>query len=108
MRDCMGNHASATIASGVGLDMHRHTMSNAQYYNLVNSPSTMINADDLYNFWRCQQGLESEGGDWVSFHRNEGQDHHKDGVTTSVTGLSELPMRHMFTAWADYMKGGAS
>ena len=79
-----------------------------QYYNLVNSPSTMINADDLYNFWRCQQGLESEGGDWVSFHRNEGQDHHKDGVTTSVTGLSELPMRHMFTAWADYMKGGAS
>ncbi len=31
------------------------------YYNLVNSPSTMINADDLYNFWRIQQGLTSEG-----------------------------------------------
>lgn len=74
------------------------------YYNLVNSPSTMINADDLYNFWRCQQGLESEGGDWVSFHRNAGQDPQENGVTTSVTGLSEMPMRHMFTAWTDYMR----
>ena len=23
------------------------------YYNLVNSPATMINADDLENFWKC-------------------------------------------------------
>ncbi len=76
------------------------------YFNLVNSPSTMINADDLYNFWRCQQGLESEGGDWVSFHRNAGQDPEKDGEITSVTGLSEMPMRHMFTAWTDYMGEG--
>ncbi len=30
------------------------------YYNLVNSPSTMVNADDLENFWRCHQGLSSE------------------------------------------------
>lgn len=75
------------------------------YYNLVNSPSTMVNADDLHNFWRCHQGLQSDGGDWVSFHRNAGQDPSADGVTTSVTGLSELPMRHMFGAWADYMRG---
>jgi phenylpropionate dioxygenase-like ring-hydroxylating dioxygenase large terminal subunit len=75
------------------------------YYNLVNSPSTMINADDLHNFWRCHEGLRSDGGDWVSFHRNAGQDPVEDGVAHSVTGLSELPMRHMFGAWADYMRG---
>ena len=23
------------------------------YYNLINSPSTLVNADDLINFWRC-------------------------------------------------------
>ena len=27
------------------------------YYYMVNSPSTMVNADDLHNFWKCHQGL---------------------------------------------------
>ena len=73
------------------------------YFYLVNSPSTMINADDLYNFWKCQVGLESDGGDWVSFHRNAGQDLVDDGVATSVIGFSELPMRNQFEAWRAYM-----
>ena len=73
------------------------------YFYLVNSPSTMINADDLYNFWKCQVGLESDGGDWVSFHRNAGQDLVDDGVATSVIGFSELPMRNQFKAWRAYM-----
>ena len=75
------------------------------YYNLVNSPSTMVNADDLWNFWKCHKGLESEGGDWVSFHRNAGQDHETNEVTTSVIGTSEQPMRNQFKAWAQYMNG---
>lgn len=33
------------------------------YYNLVNSPSTMVNADDLWNFWKSHQGLSSRGGE---------------------------------------------
>jgi len=74
------------------------------YYYHVNSPSTMVNADDLNNFRACQDGLSLEGGgDWVSFHRNYGQDPVKDGVTTSVTGMSEQPMRNMFAAWKNYM-----
>lgn len=74
------------------------------YYYHVNSPSTMVNADDLNNFRACQDGLELEGGgDWVSFHRNVGQDTTVDGVTTSVTGMSEQPMRNMFAAWKEYM-----
>ena len=76
------------------------------YYYLVNSPSTMVNADDLYNFWKCDQGIRSDGGEWVSFHRNAGQDIEEAGFTRSVTGMSELPMRNQFKAWADYMNGG--
>ena len=76
------------------------------YYQLVNSPSTTINADDLENWWRCQQGLFSEGGEWVSFHRNAGFDRREGDKTVSVTGMSELPMRHMFTAWTEYMSRG--
>jgi len=75
------------------------------YYNLVNSPSTMVNADDLWNFWKGHQGLASNGGDWVSFHRNAGQDHEADGVVTSCIGTSEAPMRNQFRAWTQYMTG---
>ena len=58
------------------------------YFNLVNSPATMINADDLENWTKGQWGLESKGGEWVSFHRNFGRDT-RDGDTTSTrtTGL---------------------
>ena len=75
------------------------------YYNLVNSPSTLVNADDLWNFWKIHKGLESQGGDWVSFHRNAGQDTEDNGVTTSVIGTSEQPMRNQFKAWAEYING---
>jgi hypothetical protein len=73
------------------------------YYNLVNSPSTMVNADDLENFWKCHQGLASTGGDWVSFHRHAGNDDEADGVVTSRFGTSEAPMRNQFRAWTQYM-----
>jgi phenylpropionate dioxygenase-like ring-hydroxylating dioxygenase large terminal subunit len=75
------------------------------YYNLVNSPSTLVNADDLWNFWKIHKGLESQGGDWVSFHRNAGQDLEDNDVTTSVIGTSEQPMRNQFKAWTRYMNG---
>ena len=74
------------------------------YYYHVNSPSTMVNADDLNNFRACQDGLSLDGGgDWVSFHRNYGQDPVENGITTSVTGMSEQPMRNMFSSWKEYM-----
>jgi phenylpropionate dioxygenase-like ring-hydroxylating dioxygenase large terminal subunit len=73
------------------------------YYNLVNSPATMINADDLENWTKGQLGLESKGGEWVSFHRNYGQDTEKDGVLYSNNGTSEVVMRSQFKAWTHYL-----
>jgi len=77
------------------------------YYNLVNSPATLINADDLENFWKCHQGLASDGGDWVSFGRHFGRDIEKDGHVESGPnmGTSEAPMRGQMKAWAEYMRG---
>jgi len=77
------------------------------YYNLVNSPATLINADDLENFWKCHQGLASDGGDWVSFARHHGHDIEKDGEVSSAPnmGTSEAPMRNQMKAWAEYMRG---
>ena len=74
------------------------------YYYLVNSPSTMVNADDLFNWWKCQRGLASNGSDWVSFHRNAGQDPMKDGVLHSPPEtMSEMPLRHMMQIWKELM-----
>jgi phenylpropionate dioxygenase-like ring-hydroxylating dioxygenase large terminal subunit len=74
------------------------------YFNLVNSPSTMINADDLENWSKGQRGLESTGGDWVSFHRNYGEDAIEGDVAYSKNGTSEVVMRSQFKAWAEYMR----
>jgi hypothetical protein len=74
------------------------------YFNLVNSPATMINADDLENWTKGQWGLESKGGDWVSFHRNYGGDTREGGTTYSNKGTSEAVMRSQFEAWAQYMR----
>jgi phenylpropionate dioxygenase-like ring-hydroxylating dioxygenase large terminal subunit len=78
------------------------------YFNLVNSPSTMINADDLENWTKGQWGLESQGGDWVSFHRNFGGDLREGGITYSSKGTSEVVMRNQFSAWSEYMSDGGS
>jgi phenylpropionate dioxygenase-like ring-hydroxylating dioxygenase large terminal subunit len=73
------------------------------YFNLVNSPATMINADDLENWTKGQWGLESKGGEWVSFHRNFGRDTRDGDITYSNNGTSEVVMRNQFDAWSKYM-----
>ena len=74
------------------------------YYYLVNSPSTLVNADDLYNWWKVQRGFESNARDWGSFHRNAGQDIEKDGILHSAPdSMSEMPLRSMAQAWKRYM-----
>jgi len=75
------------------------------YFNLVNSPATMINADDLENWTKGQWGLQSDGGEWVSFHRNFGGDTCENGTTYSNNGTSEAVMRSQFAAWRQYMSG---
>ncbi len=78
------------------------------YFNLVNSPATMINADDLENWTKAQWGLTSNGGDWVSFHRHFGDDRvDEKGVAHSNHGTSEVVMRNQFAAWRRYMQAGA-
>ncbi|MEP7244535.1 MAG: Rieske 2Fe-2S domain-containing protein [Gammaproteobacteria bacterium] len=73
------------------------------YFNLVNSPATMVNADDLENWAKGQLGLQSTGGEWVSFHRNFGGDTQDGDVVYSNNGTSEAVMRNQFKAWTHYV-----
>ena len=68
-------------------------------------PTTERSNQDASRFF-LRRGLKLDAGDWVSFHRNAGQDLEAGGITTSVTGLSEHPMRHMYKQWSRYMSAG--
>jgi phenylpropionate dioxygenase-like ring-hydroxylating dioxygenase large terminal subunit len=72
------------------------------YMNLVNSPSSVIAVDDIDLYRRCQEGMASNGGKWVSHHRSAGTDIAVEGGSYGG-GTSELPMRNQFRAWQEYM-----
>ncbi len=75
------------------------------YANVVNSPSSNVMPDDIEVYNRAHEGLQTDGGDWVSLHRDAGRDRAIPGGFTA-NGLSELPMRNQFRAWAEYMSAG--
>lgn len=81
------------------------TRRNLTYANTVNSPMTMISADDYETWWRCHQGLLSQANDWVSIHRDAGRDIADGDVLRSNTGSSEVFQRNQYAAWKDYMTG---
>lgn len=73
------------------------------YANLVNSPSSIGNADDVEAFMRVHRGLENDTMEWISQHRNAGQDQQTNEGHVATPGTSELPMRNHFKAWLGYM-----
>ncbi|HEX7693531.1 MAG TPA: ribosomal subunit interface protein, partial [Sphingomonas sp.] len=68
-----------------------------------NSPSSNVMPDDIEVYARCQEGLATDGGDWVSLHREAGRDKADGNGRYTAGGLSEMPMRNQYRAWAGYM-----
>ncbi|MBF6568929.1 MAG: Rieske 2Fe-2S domain-containing protein [Candidatus Binataceae bacterium] len=89
--------------AGAPPDTYRRTMI---FTNLTNSPSSIVMPDDLEAYHRVQEGLGSNGSDWISLHRDYGRDSaHAGSVTANAT--SELPMRNQTRVWLKYMTGEA-
>jgi phenylpropionate dioxygenase-like ring-hydroxylating dioxygenase large terminal subunit len=72
------------------------------YNRLINSPFSVVGADDLHAYRAIQLGLHADGNEWVSLHRNfdEAEIGAKD---LTVNGLSEISMRNQFRAWLHHM-----
>lgn len=73
------------------------------YSNLINSSANLVGPDDYEAYHRLQEGLASDGGDWVSMHRHLDADAPNDEGGHSATGSSDMVFRGQFEAWRRYM-----
>ena len=75
------------------------------YSRLINSPGSIVGHDDWEAYYRMQQGLGSDGAEWVSMHRQFGNDQDEGERGTTGVGSSELPFRNQYMAWLGLMTG---
>jgi phenylpropionate dioxygenase-like ring-hydroxylating dioxygenase large terminal subunit len=72
------------------------------YNRLINAPTSVVGHDDLEVYERAQQGLASNGNEWINVQRlyAEGEAERRNEVTD---GTSEWQMRNQFRAWTKFM-----
>lgn len=74
------------------------------YCNLINSSANLVGPDDQASYRRQQEGLLSDGQDWVNMQRDfDGEEEIEDGHYYAK-GSSDLAFRNQFKAWQSYMK----
>ena len=73
------------------------------YCNLINSHANLVGPDDWEAYHRMQQGLNSEGSEWVSMHRYFNQDLIEKDGTKMAGGTSDMVFRHQYQTWKTYM-----
>lgn len=72
------------------------------YNRFINAPTSIVGHDDLEMYERAQQGLKSDGNEWVNLQRLYEAGEETD-VTAVVNGTSERQMRNQFHAWQKFM-----
>jgi phenylpropionate dioxygenase-like ring-hydroxylating dioxygenase large terminal subunit len=74
----------------------------AMYNRLINAPTSIVGHDDLEMYERAQQGLMSDGLQWVNLQRlYQGDENFEE--TSIANGTTERQMRNQFDAWKKYM-----
>ena len=74
----------------------------AMYNRMINAPTSIVGHDDLEMYERAQEGLMSDGLEWVNIQRL-----YKDGedfdTQAEENGTTERQMRNQFQAWTKFM-----
>lgn len=74
----------------------------AMYNRMINAPTSMVGHDDLEMYERAQEGLMSDGLEWVNIQRLY-EDDEDFGQETVENGTTERQMRNQFNAWVKFM-----
>ena len=77
-----------------------------EYANVIHSPSSLIRPDDIESYERIQEGLRTDGLDWISLHRDHGRELPVEGGLRA-SALADLSMRNQFRAWSRFMMQSA-
>ena len=85
--------------AGAPEELLKRTMT---YSRLINAPTSVVGHDDLHCYSEIQKGLQAQGNEWVSLHRNH-DPAEQDGIAGVYNGTSEVSMRGQFRAWLKYM-----
>ncbi|MEZ5714903.1 MAG: SRPBCC family protein [Paracoccaceae bacterium] len=74
----------------------------AMYNRLINAPTSMVGHDDLEMYERAQEGLHSDGLEWINIQRlwHGHEDYSEEAVEN---GTTERQMRNQFDAWVKFM-----
>jgi hypothetical protein len=72
------------------------------YTRLINAPTSIVGHDDQHNYHAIQEGLATDGNEWVSLHR-DCRPGETDHIAGDYNGLSEVSMRGQYRAWARFM-----
>ena len=83
------------------------TARTAMYNRMINAPTSIVGHDDLEMYERAQEGLQSDGMEWVNIQRllEEDEDFTEEAVHN---GTTERQMRNQFNAWAKFMTYNSS
>ncbi len=80
----------------------------AVYNRVINAPTSVVGHDDLYCYRAIQEGLASNGNDWVNLQRNYSDREKEGGILGVHNGTSEASMRGQFRAWVAAMTAGGA
>jgi benzoate/toluate 1,2-dioxygenase alpha subunit len=78
------------------------------YNRLINAPTSVVGHDDMHCYQAIQEGLESEGNEWVNLHRNYSGENEARGIAGTHNGTSEVSVRGQFRAWLAAMTADAA
>ncbi|MBY5932727.1 aromatic ring-hydroxylating dioxygenase subunit alpha [Tateyamaria omphalii] len=74
----------------------------AMYNRMINAPTSIVGHDDLEMYERAQEGLVSNGLEWVDIQRlMTGVEDYSEEVVEN--GTTERQMRNQFDAWVKFM-----
>ncbi|WP_157019073.1 aromatic ring-hydroxylating dioxygenase subunit alpha [Mesorhizobium xinjiangense] len=74
----------------------------AMYNRMINAPTSMVGHDDLEMYERAQEGLHSDGLEWVNVQRLYEPGENFDEIAVE-NGTTERQMRNQFDTWTKFM-----
>ena len=98
--DCTENTIIPLKLKGAPEEMWRAAL---RSNNNSHSPAGMVMSDDMEVWTRCQNGLATQGEDWVVFARGLGEEATDNQGNYEGRGTTETCARHQHLAWLDYM-----